>query len=79
MFDQSKKIVKNKEPVGSVHAELMLSEQLNNELVVIRNKVNTLTESIENEITLRLHMESQLKQSRNKQITQQNQLKIVTK
>ena len=79
MFDQSKKIVKNKEAVGSVHAELMLSEQLNNELVVIRNKVYTLTESIENEITLRLHMESQLKQSRNKQITQQNQLKIVTK
>lgn len=52
MFDKSKKhFPKNFDKIGSVHAELLLSDLLNERMEVIRQEVNTLSESLEKEIS----------------------------
>lgn len=64
MFDTTKRLApKNLQQMGSVQAELMLSGQLNDQLEVVRNEVNKLTETLEGEVNHRVTLQSQLRET----------------
>lgn len=67
MFDNTKKLApKNLQQMGSVQAELMLSGQLNDQLEVVRNEVNKLTETLEAEVNTRTNLQAQLRDTQHK-------------
>jgi vacuolar-type H+-ATPase subunit I/STV1 len=57
----------------------MLSGQLNDQLEVIRNEVNKLTEALEGEVNTRVTLQSQLRETQHKFLKQSKQLEIVKK
>ena len=57
MFDRKKRIgPKIAEEMGSVQVELMLSDQLNDQLQIVRDELNKISESLETEMDLRVKL-----------------------